>query len=124
MCSVASCLFPLIRDREFHKLKAKEVVHVHALGPALLVPDLGLVLQVANDLGLAGKGPEENAKSQMRLIIILWLECAAASREHEKKLSITKSPKTQLQTERERERERGRQRERHTERKTDLDRHE
>ncbi len=29
----------------------EEVVHVHALGPALLVADLLLVLQVANDPG-------------------------------------------------------------------------
>ena len=51
------CLLPLVRDRELHELEPEQVVHVHALGPALLVPDLGLVLQVANDLGLARKSP-------------------------------------------------------------------
>ena len=39
------CLLPLVRDRELHELEPEQVVHVHALGPALLVPDLVLVLQ-------------------------------------------------------------------------------
>ena len=33
----------------FYQAVPEEVIHVHALGPALLVADLLLVLQVAND---------------------------------------------------------------------------
>ena len=39
----------------------QEVVHVHALAPTLLVPDLVLVLEVADDLRLAGQRPDESA---------------------------------------------------------------
>ncbi len=38
---------------------AKEVVHVHALGPALLVSDLVLVLEMADDLRTAGQPPHQ-----------------------------------------------------------------
>ena len=49
---------------------AQEVVHVHALGPALLVPDLGLVLQMADDLRLAGQSPDKAAA--VRCWVALW----------------------------------------------------
>ena len=35
---------------------SEEVVHVHALAPSLLVPNLHLVLEVDNQLGLAREG--------------------------------------------------------------------
>ena len=55
-----SHLFLLFRIvRIVHELIAEEVVHVHALGPALLVPDLVLVLEVADDFGVAGQVPDQ-----------------------------------------------------------------
>ena len=52
-------MFPFVGDGELHELESEEVVHVHALRPALLVTNLGLVLQVTDDLGLARKCPEK-----------------------------------------------------------------
>ena len=40
---------------------SKQVVHVHALGPAFLVTNLGLVLQVDKHLGLTGQDVEQAA---------------------------------------------------------------
>ena len=55
---VLTHLFSFIRDWQLHQFKSEQVVHVHALGPAFLVPDLRLVLQVTHNLRLAGQGPE------------------------------------------------------------------
>jgi hypothetical protein len=44
----------------------EQVVHVHALRPALLVPDLGLVLEVDEHLGLAGQDVEQPAAVRRR----------------------------------------------------------
>ena len=46
---------------QLHKTMSKQVVHVHALRPALLVPDLRLVLQVDEHLGLAWQDVEQPA---------------------------------------------------------------
>ena len=54
-------LLALVRDGQLHQLEAQQVVHVHALRPALLVTDLGLVLEVADDLGLPRQGPHQAA---------------------------------------------------------------
>ncbi len=40
---------------------SKQVVHVHALGPALLVSNLGFVLQVNKHLGFARQDVEQAA---------------------------------------------------------------
>jgi hypothetical protein len=53
-----TCLFSFIGNGELHEFESEQVVHVHALGPALLVTNLGFVLQVANDLRLARQGPK------------------------------------------------------------------
>ena len=39
----------------------EQVVHVHALAPPLLVPDLHLVLHVDDHLGLAWEGVHQSA---------------------------------------------------------------
>ena len=62
-------LLSLVADGQLHDLVAEQVVHVHDLGPPgrdeqaqhspLLVPDLLLVLEVADDLGLAGQRPHQ-----------------------------------------------------------------
>ena len=52
---------PVHGDGELHEPVAEEVVHVHALRPALLVPDEALVLEVDDHLGLAGEGVDEAA---------------------------------------------------------------
>ena len=51
-------LLSFIRDWQFHQPEAQQVVHVHALGPAFLVTNFGLVLQVTHNLGLARQGPK------------------------------------------------------------------
>ena len=60
--SKQACLFSFIGNRKFHEFESEQVVHVHALGPAFLVTNLGLVLQVANDLGLARQSPKIKIK--------------------------------------------------------------
>ena len=48
-------------NRQLHKTVSKQVVHVHALRPAFLVPDLCLVLQVHKHLCLSGQDVEQSA---------------------------------------------------------------
>ena len=60
-----TCLLSLVRDGQLHELESEKVVHVHALGPALLVTDLGLVLQVTDDLSLARKSPAERRMTRI-----------------------------------------------------------
>ena len=45
----------------------QKVVHVHALAPALLVPDLVLVLEVANDLRSSGQYPDQPSSVRRRI---------------------------------------------------------
>ena len=59
--NICTCLFPVDGDRQLHEPVPQEVVHVHALAPALLVTDLGLVLEVDIHLGLAGQDVHQPA---------------------------------------------------------------
>ena len=43
--------------------------HVHALAPALLVPDLVLVLEMADNLGAAGHRPDEATAVRGRVLL-------------------------------------------------------
>merc|ERR1719474_627739 len=52
-------LLPFAANWLFRKLESQQVVHVHDLGPTLLVSNLGLVLQVDDHLGLARKSVDQ-----------------------------------------------------------------
>ena len=54
-------LLAVHRNGQLHELVTQQVVHVHALGPALLVPNQRLVLHVDNHLGLAGQRVDQTA---------------------------------------------------------------
>ena len=54
-------LLPLVADGQLHQLVAEQVVHVHDLRPPLLVPNLVLVLEVANNPGLPRQHPDQPA---------------------------------------------------------------
>ena len=54
-------LLPLVADGQLHQLVAEQVVHVHDLRPPLLVSNLVLVLQVADNPGLARQSPDQPA---------------------------------------------------------------
>lgn len=62
-------LLPVNRDGQLHQLMAEQVVHVHALRPPLLVPNLGLVLHVDDHLGLAWEGVDEPAAVRGRHLL-------------------------------------------------------
>ena len=64
-------LLPLVGDGQLHELEAEEIVHVHALGPALLVSDDALVLEVAHDLGLSREGPHQ-AAAVWSWVLLWW----------------------------------------------------
>ena len=57
-CPPGAVLLLVLREvRPVSYLVAEEVVHVHDLGPALLMTDLLFVLQVADDLGFVWQRP-------------------------------------------------------------------
>ena len=51
------------------QLVPEEVVHVHDLRPPLLVPDLVLVLQVADDRRLARQHPHQPTAVRRRVLV-------------------------------------------------------
>lgn len=67
-----TCLFSFIGNGQLHKFESEQVIHVHALGPALLVTNLGFVFQVANDLRLARQGPK--IKKQLHYFASTYVE--------------------------------------------------
>ena len=61
VCVLGKDLLAVDADGELHEPVAEKVVHVHALRPSLLVPDLGLVLEMDEHLGLAGERVDQTA---------------------------------------------------------------